>query len=202
MKLSVVIAKYIEPISWIESRIVDEKTDVYIYDKSKSASLVSNERVHINTLPNIGREAHTYLHHIIKHYDEMQDDDYTMFLQGDPFFHIKPSYHNMSFVQWMTNSTDGPVCPKLIVTERRDPPFRCRVAIHDSYTKIFNEPPLESYTFSAGAQYVVPNRLIKNRPKEWWIVLMDMLVNDEINPWEIERHWVKILYDNNINQHQ
>ena len=42
-------------------------------------------RVHRANLPNFGFEAHTYLHHMFTHYDDLAE--ITMFLQGNPLVH-------------------------------------------------------------------------------------------------------------------
>lgn len=39
------------------------------------------------SLPNIGRESHTYLTHIVNNYPDFTD--FTVFLQGSPFFHLE-----------------------------------------------------------------------------------------------------------------
>ena len=39
-------------------------------------------------LPNRGREAGTWLHHIVSNYDRLADR--TVFMQGDPFDHLLP----------------------------------------------------------------------------------------------------------------
>lgn len=75
--MRIVIAKYQENIEWIN----DVKGfEITIYDKSKSKN-------DYKKLKNIGRESHTYLHHIIENYDNL--DDITVFTQGHPFDHCK-----------------------------------------------------------------------------------------------------------------
>ncbi|MHC1752694.1 DUF3431 domain-containing protein [Humidesulfovibrio sp.] len=44
--------------------------------------------VRVIPLPNIGREAHTFLTHIINEYTDLPE--WTAFLQGDPFAHLAP----------------------------------------------------------------------------------------------------------------
>jgi hypothetical protein len=65
----IVVAKYKENTDWTALM-----TDVTIYDKGT------------DQLPNVGREAQTYVHHIIQNYDDLAD--VTVFLQGDPFAHV------------------------------------------------------------------------------------------------------------------
>lgn len=64
-----VIAKYKENIDWSEG------LEKIVYNKFKGK----------NKLDNIGREAHTFLYHIIKNYDTITD---CVFCQGNPIEHV------------------------------------------------------------------------------------------------------------------
>jgi hypothetical protein len=68
---SLIVAKFREDISWLNN-ISGYK--IYLYDK-------------LVDLPNIGREAHTYVHHIITNYSDLSDIN--VFTQANPFFHSK-----------------------------------------------------------------------------------------------------------------
>lgn len=70
----IVISRYKEEIKWAEG------LDCIVYNKFKGK----------NKLENIGREAHTYLHHIITNYDNLTD---CVFTQANPFDHI-PNFLN------------------------------------------------------------------------------------------------------------
>jgi len=72
----VIIAKYKENVSWADAL----GYDYIVYDKSDEPDTKSMP------LANIGREAHTYLTHIVRHYDQLAPMN--VFLQGDPFDHI------------------------------------------------------------------------------------------------------------------
>ncbi|MCJ1421025.1 hypothetical protein MMC32_007387 [Xylographa parallela] len=71
--LEIVIAHYNEDLSWLGE---DAKTST-IY--SKGGEKAAPPLPHI-ALPNIGREGHTFLYHIIERYDSLAD--VTLFLQG------------------------------------------------------------------------------------------------------------------------
>lgn len=77
-----VIAKYKEDVSW--TRYLPGK--VIIYNKGSPMSVSDpTGKIQIINLPNIGREGHTYLYHIIYNYTKLSKR--TTFLQGDPFDH-------------------------------------------------------------------------------------------------------------------
>ncbi len=78
MKTELVIARYNEDVSW--TTVIDNPDIVCtIYNKGQPIHLRNIQ------LPNIGRESHTYLHHIIQNYNNLAD--ITVFCQGDSVFH-------------------------------------------------------------------------------------------------------------------
>ena len=78
MDKHLVVSRYDEDISWVKQ--VDPSIKVFLYNKGKHL----NDLIH---LPNVGRESHTYLHHILQHYDKLPD--IAIFVQGNPFDHSK-----------------------------------------------------------------------------------------------------------------
>jgi hypothetical protein len=78
MDKHLVISRHQEDITWIKK--IDPSIKVFLYNKG---SALPN---HI-PLPNTGRESHTYLHHILQHYNKLPD--ITIFVQGNPFDHTK-----------------------------------------------------------------------------------------------------------------
>ena len=83
----VVIARYNENLDWVNKEFPNEK--ITIYNKGKDdITLLPNWT--ITKLPNIGRETHTYLYHIINNYNNLADR--TLFLQGHPFDHARHIY--------------------------------------------------------------------------------------------------------------
>lgn len=73
----VVVARYNEDLSWIAKEFPREK--VIVYNKGKD-DLSLGENCTIVKLPNIGRESHTYLYHIVHNYNKLAQR--TLFLQG------------------------------------------------------------------------------------------------------------------------
>ena len=69
MKNHLVIARYNENLEWLN--YIDNKIyDIYIYNKGDNIKLNNNlNNIIITDIVNIGREAHTYLYHIINHYN-------------------------------------------------------------------------------------------------------------------------------------
>jgi len=75
--MDIIVARFAKDVSWTNQF---KNSRIFVYDKS------SDKNDYIK-LPNIGRESHTFLYHIIKNYDDMSD--YLCFLQDNPFDHIR-----------------------------------------------------------------------------------------------------------------
>ena len=75
MNNSIIVSRYDEDISWLESY---KDFNIYIYNKGSNLETKISEKVY--KLPNVGRESHTWLYHIIKNYNNL--DSVNIFLQG------------------------------------------------------------------------------------------------------------------------
>ncbi|GAB4027095.1 DUF3431 domain-containing protein [Spirosoma gilvum] len=96
-----VVAHYTEDLSWL--RKLPPGVQVTVYDKSPAHQAGPTAI----SLPNIGREAHTYLHHIISRYDSLAE--WTIFCQGKPFDHaydFKKTLRAFADGSWFTSTTE------------------------------------------------------------------------------------------------
>jgi len=84
MTHSIVVAKYKENVDWLGKYI--DNYPIYLYDKSGETQNYNNS-INVEYIKNVGRESHTYLHHIIKNYDNLSD--YVIFTQAKHNDHIK-----------------------------------------------------------------------------------------------------------------
>jgi hypothetical protein len=80
MKTEIVIARYNENLDWLKKIKKSKDLKITVYNKGPDDIDVPFIR-----LPNIGRESHTYLYHIINNYDNLANQ--TIFCQGDSIFH-------------------------------------------------------------------------------------------------------------------
>jgi hypothetical protein len=80
-----VVARYREDVSWL----AELGLPGVLYNKGPElARDALPPGVRVVTLPNLGREAHSFLTHIIAQYDALPAC--TAFVQGDPFAHLAP----------------------------------------------------------------------------------------------------------------
>lgn len=171
-----VVARYNEDISWTK-----HLPNLFLYNKGKSLA-------HSIPLPNVGREGHTYYHHIITHYDQLPD--YIVFLQGHPFDHSpnlfktlerlftrKPKRFSLLSETILSNDiTDGttwhwnlhswwyklPAIPK-------DLPMKI-------YHQLLKSKPNNNILYyGTGAQFMVSKQAIQRHPKSFYQRICDML---------------------------
>ena len=73
----IVVAHYNEKLDWLAPKA----DHAHVYHKGTDLQSPSTMKLYgWEKLPNVGREAHTYLHHIINNYETLPE--YTVFLQG------------------------------------------------------------------------------------------------------------------------
>ena len=72
-----VVARYNERLEWLKDEPFS-KYKVLVYNKGINEDFYNVGEV--ENLPNVGREGHTYLYHIVKHYDNL--NDITIFFPG------------------------------------------------------------------------------------------------------------------------
>lgn len=212
-----VIAKYNENIRWIrdiESQLGPELCTVYVYDKS-ATDHISNSVLHI-ALPNIGRESHTYLHHIIEHYDEFiqNPDDVTFFLQGSIREHL-PHKYNGDIEQYIRDVVAETVELEMPVSLALDHDFGTASARYDfriqnhngamldpspndmcfgDWFKVYIDPVFPvTVLWWLGAVFAVKHSEITRRPREYYKHIIDtLLTRDTQVAHFLERSWFHI----------
>ena len=140
MSVECVIARYNEDLSWLKEL---KNKKITIYNKGKDD--ISYDSI---KLPNIGRESHTYLTHIIQNYNNLAD--ITIFTQGNPFT------HSPDFIELVKDpSLFEPIQP---LTAYYSPPFENARDINKKYI-------LEKKLYLDG----FPPKIVLNKSKEVWI---------------------------------
>lgn len=199
-KCEIVVAKYNENINWL-NRYMHLVT---IYDKSDNPI----ENSHI--LPNIGRETHTYLYHIINNWNNLADN--TLFTQGSfsedhrPFpietYLIKKK--NILFftnffckgIKFRDNQFFLEYNSKWL-NEYNNGEMKKTTLSFEQFWLLFNNEIKENfddYEWSHGGIFSINKKLIKSKPLEYYINLYK-LVSHHKNPEEghyFERCWSSI----------
>ena len=185
--MKIVISRYNENIDWANG--ID---NCIIYNKG----ITPVTTIHpVIPLPNVGREGHTYLHHIIMNYDKL--DDYTVFLQGFPFDHTPQLEYIINDIKnkvYQENASFSyTIISKDIFTITLDDNcYYGHSLSKEVYPKVFGKEKAEhEFIFGAGAQFIVSKEAILSRTKDFYKNIAKLL-DYSVNPVEgfvIERFW-------------
>ena len=111
-------------------------------------------------LHNIGREGHTFIHHIVSNYENLAD--YTMFLQGNPFNPHSPNLFSRlnHFIETQESIQDFTWISESIIEGDfeyiREPYHSIFPNIKFAFEQIFkDQKPPKTFRFGAGAQFMV-----------------------------------------------
>jgi len=199
MSLQIVVARFNENISWLN----DKETDIVIYNKGIDA-------VNTIALPNIGREAHTYLYHIVNNYYTLADitvftqakiDDHGYSHNLDTLKNLGLSAKDKGYSLNMQTFKKGTDC--------MDPDFNvqirdCLIYIYnvpqtsvdkivfiDWFKKYINPEYPDELIVYLNAIFAVSKEKIHTRPKEFYEDLLTQVSNENapIEAHFLERSW-------------
>ena len=169
--MDIVVSRFNEDIQWLDAL----DSNVFVYDKSE---LKIPDSI---PLENKGRESDTYLEHILRNYNSI--DDACIFLQGNPFDHCP------NVIDQINSYKGGLIQLGTIYTsDRHGHPNHPGLAIGET-ADLIGLNHNNSFTFVAGAQYIVPSENIRSKTLSWWKTLKnihDLTPNDA---WVFERLW-------------
>ena len=191
MTIELVVARYLEDVSWLNN--IPPQITARVYDKSPSGNL-----------PNVGREAHTYLHHICENYDDLAD--LTVFAQGKPFDHAF-DFHQTLRALAATSSESGDVAAfrwlghiidtddengaRLFATWSKNSGDE-RLDMNGFHRALFGDDGPEKYTFVLGAQFAATRALIGSRSLDFWHRALEIAVDFPDAAHCYERSWDRV----------
>lgn len=172
----IVVAKYKENVSWLHEFSPDQYV---IYNKGdRNHGAPSNAQI----IPrkNVGREAETFLYHILANYDNLSE--FLVVVQGIPFDHtyVKTA---REFRAALDNHPDPQEItplfahPNKMYMEREG--YEEAMHVEEYYRLFFEDSGTydENRGFVAGCQYIIPRRAILARPRAFYQRLHMMLIN-------------------------
>ena len=196
-KKQLVISRYEENIDWIENVAVNFD-EIIVYNKGKSSFNKKSEKIKEQKLPNIGRESHSFLHHIIQNYDNINKYAYLVFSQSDPFDHCS------RFMELVNNRDNYSSKPFYFIRESNDKfvfyyePIEIThpngLPLVNFYYHIFCDEQIEKLPQSRNSLMIIPVKNIKFRSVDFYKHLLNF-VNKSENPLEgyiLERLWIPI----------
>jgi Protein of unknown function (DUF3431) len=209
--LEIVIAHYNEDLTWLHPYA----SQVTIYSKGKTPPTNSFNRT--LSLPNIGRETHTYLTHIVRTYDSLPS--LILFLQGNihdtnngtPEHTSQPLSEIISLATSTLSDTqtlpigrthffsdwDGIKYLPSWIQRRGQTLKRTPLSPAQFWERIFHEPHPAAVRFAQGALFAATRGAIRRRPKKFYVDLLRYFEElGEVNPEEghfMERFWFAVL---------
>lgn len=165
--MDIIISRYKKDVNWSNQF---KNSNVIIYDKSDEVN-------NYLKLPNIGRESHTILYHIINNYDNLPD--YSCFLQDDPSDHMR--IENLSFIEFITSPSDffslGNV--KFVWGANGEPVFSWLDFKNLFWEEYFINSPNE-IIFYMGGQFIVSRGAIHLRKKIFYEKILEKFDRTDI----------------------
>jgi hypothetical protein len=172
--IEIVVAKYKEDIDWLHDLNCKKK----VYDKSESKLTPAI------ALPNIGREAHTYFHHIIENYDNLSD--VTIFCQGNTMAHCRKFMSNI--IKIPRNISFINLCDVNLDCYLNGRPNHDGLKIQELLSTMFPDDKLpDTLCFGAGAIMAIGRDTIRQYTKEQYQKWLDLSINFPEAPWCFER---------------
>jgi len=219
-RFQIVVAHYNEDLSWLHAYA--SNTIVY----SKGLPPTEGKFLRVEQLPNIGRESHSYLHHLFHSYDSLAD--ITMFTQGDiynvntdfdPHSNL-PVYEMVSmalktprggitsfaamsetFIDWDgIRWHHGPKAKWLKVWGTTL--VRARLTPAEFWKYIHGEEHPRALHVHAHCLFAIRAETARRKPKEFWQKLLNYFENNgECNPEEgiyMDRFWFALFSESHI----
>lgn len=193
MEYQIVVARYNEDISYLSSFA----NIIIVYNKGLPDIPLNFDTI---ILPNIGRESHTYLYHIIQNYDNLANK--TFFIQGRIDDHkllpIAEYFKNENFIAKKSkhniNILKSPIIHngKYLKDFKNGNLKRSKYTPYEWINKIgIDISKYDNFEMIWGANFCVSKELILKKPKIFYENLMKYVEYD-VNPEEghfFERSW-------------
>jgi hypothetical protein len=190
--LELVIAHCDEDLAWL--RRVSPQFRVTVYHKGAEGG--SGTR-----LPNVGREAHTYLHHLAERRDNLAD--VTVFVQGHPFDHAPDLHarlrdlanggHKVVDFWWLgfVADTDDARGRRLFVPWSKNL-AREELQLEEFHRRLFGSTGPPEYRFFVGAQFILSRQAAKRRATTFYETARELAADFPMAPHCFERSWDRV----------
>lgn len=194
--LEVVVCRCGEDLAWL--RNLPAGVRVTVYDKTPPPAQPFPGSL---PLPNVGREAHAWLHHLTERYDSLAA--WTLFAQGHPFDHV-PDMH-----AWIRRRAENPATPGdfewlgfLWETDdaRGRPTFvhwsknpeRRELDLDGFFWSLWGEPAPEQVRYVGGGQFALARTAAHRRSQEFYRRARTLAAEFPDAAHALERTWDRV----------
>lgn len=197
--IELVVARYQEDLRW--TRRVPREVRVTLYDKGGSEDWSGMPWLARSSLENVGRESHSYLHHVVTHYHELAP--ITVFVQGFPFDHahdlhkvlrsLAEGSDRVEGFRWLgfIIDSDDPRGRRLHVPWSKNPEGR-ELDLGSFYRILFRQEAPPWTHFFPGGQFAVSREQILSRPLRDYQRALEMAVHFPDAAYCFERTWDRV----------
>ena len=204
--IELVVARHEEDLRWLHR--VPDTIRIMIYNKGDTPALPhgfkAREGLRIIDLANVGREAHSYLTHIVGFRDLLAP--VTVFCQGHPFDHA-PDFHDrlkalaagrelpLPFLWYgFLDETDDVLGRRLFVPWSKNPERR-ELSTGKLYDELFGKSSPDLFHFRGGAQFSVAREAVLRRSGEFYerALMLSTAIPDAAH--SLERLWDRLFGD-------
>lgn len=199
MQLELVVCRCGEDLAWI--RNIPRGLSVTVYDKTPLPAPIWPGSV---PLPNVGREAHAWLHHLTERYDTLAD--WTLFAQGHPFDHV-PDMHSVirnlaagAFPEqgflwlgflWETDDARGR--PTFVHWTKN--PGRRELDLEGFFGRVWQEPAPDKVRYVGGGQFALSRQAAHRRIKNFYAEAREIAATFPDAAHAFERTWNKVFLE-------
>ncbi len=189
--VELVVAHYGESLAWL--RKTPASLQRIILDKNPDTTFPG-----AIALPNIGREAHSYLHFLVERYNSLSD--ITVFCQGHPFDHAFDFHATLRHIVQTPEAVDGFLWLGHIIDtddawghtlfrgwSKNDDGHK--LDMNGFHRALFGTEGPAEYTFKLGAQFAVSKELARSRPIEFWKRALEVAMTFPDAAHCFERSW-------------
>ena len=161
--IKIVVSRFNENIEWTE-----QFKNVIVYNKGDKLPESFNEIL----LSNVGREGHTYYKYIYDNYDNLED--YTIFLQGNPFDHSPNIIKNINNLLDIKDlNLDFRFLSEQIMTCNF---LNGHGPMKEVYCKLYGNCSNNiNFIFGAGAQFIVSKKNILRNSRDFYLKIIKLL---------------------------
>jgi UDP-galactopyranose mutase len=175
VEVELVVARFREDVDWV--RKAPSSVRVTILDKGGDLDPARIPWARVESLPNAGREAQSYLHHLASRYDSLAP--ITVFCQGHPFDHARDFHEDVRRIvegreivdgfRWLGHAEDmdDPRGRRLFVPWSRNADRR-ELALDRFHDALFGTPCPDLVSFRLGAQFAVTAECARRRSREFY----------------------------------
>lgn len=196
MDIELVVCRCGEDLAW--TRNVPRGLPVTVYDKTPPPD---SPWPGSTPLPNVGREAHAWLHHLAERYNSLAD--WTVFAQGHPFDHVpdmhpvirrlregKPPPGDFVWLGFLWETDDARGRPTFVNWTKN--PGRRELDLDGFFRKLWGEAAPETVRYVGGGQFALSRAAAYRRPREFYQRARDLAADFPDAAHAFERTWNRV----------